>query len=44
MNQIGPISLTVSTRHDEDAAEIKAAGLAAERGIDDAKLDRKSVV
>lgn len=41
MSQIGPVSLTVSIRHDEDAAEIKTAGLAAERGIDDAKFKHR---
>lgn len=41
MSQIGPISLIVYLRHDEEAAEIKEDGLAVEREIDDAKFKHR---
>lgn len=41
VSEIGPISLIMYTRHDEEAAEIKEDGLAVERGIDDAKFKHR---
>lgn len=41
MSQIEPISPIAYTRHDEEAAEIKEDGLAAESEIDDAKFKHR---